>query len=92
MYTVPIAVRAATNETLTGRMMMNTEVLNAAVSFLRSLGINVGTDAASKNAVISLVIKTLVDAGFDAKTAFDAIVGAGSFDTLASDVHKGLAG
>jgi len=31
-------------------MMMNTEVLNAAVSFLRSLGINVGTDAASKNA------------------------------------------
>jgi len=44
-------------------MMMNTEVLNAAVSFLRSLGINVG-----------------------------AIVGAGSFDTLASDVHKGLAG
>jgi len=33
-----------------------------------------------------------VDAGFDAKTAFDAIVGAGSFDTLASDVHKGLAG
>jgi len=26
------------------------------------------------------------------QTAFDAIVGAGSFDTLASDVHKGLAG
>ena len=71
---------------------MNTEVLNTAVGFLRSLGINVGTDAASKNAVISLVIKTLVDAGYDAKTAFDAIVGAGSFDKLASDVHKGLAG
>ena len=71
---------------------MNTEVLNAAVSFLRSLGINVGTDAASKNAVIALVIKTLVDAGFDVKTAFDAIVGAGSFDALAGDVHKGLAG
>ena len=71
---------------------MNTEVLNAAVAFLCSLGINVGNDAASKNAVISLVIKTLVDAGYDAKTAFDAIVGAGSFDKLASDVHKGLAG
>ena len=71
---------------------MNTEVLNAAVGFLRSLGINVGNDAASKNAVISLVIKTLVDAGYDAKTAFDAIVGAGSFDKLAGDVHKGLAG
>ena len=71
---------------------MNIEVLNAAVGFLRSLGINVGNDAASKNAVISLVIKTLVDAGYDAKTAFDAIVGAGSFDKLASDVHKGLAG
>lgn len=69
---------------------MNTEVLNAAVSFLRSLGINVGTDAASKNAVISLVIKTLVDAGFDAKTAFDAIVGAGSFETLAGEVYGGL--
>ena len=71
---------------------MNTEVLNAAVAFLRSLGINVGNDAASKNAVIALVIKTLVDAGYDAKTALDAIVGAGSFDKLASDVHKGLAG
>ena len=71
---------------------MNTEVLNAAVGFLRSLGINVGNDAASKNAVISLVIKTLVDAGFDAKTAFDAIVGSGSFETLAGDVHKSLAG
>ena len=71
---------------------MNTEVLNAAVGFLRSLGINVGTDTASKNAVISLVIKILVDAGFDAKTAFDAIVGAGSFEALAGDVHKSLAG
>ena len=69
---------------------MNTEVLNAAVNFFRSLGINVGTDAASKNAVISLVIKTLVDAGFDAKTAFDAIVGAGSFDKLAEEVYEGL--
>lgn len=69
---------------------MNTEVLNAAVNFLRSLGINVGTDAASKNAVISLVIKTLVDAGFDAKTAFDAIVGAGSFDKLTGEVYDGL--
>ena len=69
---------------------MNTECLNAAVEFLRSLGINIGNDAASKNAVISLVIKTLVDAGFDAKTAFDAIVGAGCFDKLAADVYEGL--
>lgn len=69
---------------------MNTEALNAAVEFLRSLGITVGNDAASKNAVISLCIKTLVDAGIDAKTAFDSIVGAGCFDKLAADVYEGL--
>ena len=69
---------------------MNTEVLNAAVEFLRSLGINIGNDAVSKNAVISLVIKTLVDAGFDAKAAFDAIVGAGCFENLVGDIYEGL--
>lgn len=43
-----------------------------------------------KNAVFSICIKTLVDAGVSVRDAVDAVLGAGRFDAMASDIYDEL--
>lgn len=62
-------------------MQITTEQLNAVAALLNT------TD---KNLVFSVVIKTLVDAGVDAVTATDAVLGAGRYMEIANAVYEGL--
>ena len=62
---------------------MNTKLLNAAVSHLRSLGVVIDSSAAAKNAVISLCVLTLVESGMPVQAALDSIVGAGTSRAIA---------
>jgi hypothetical protein len=57
---------------------MTAEQLNQAAALLGT------TD---KNVVISACIKTLVDAGLDIRTAYDAILGKGAYNKMASELH-----
>ena len=60
---------------------MNADQLNAVAALLNT------TD---KNLVFSVCVKTLVDAGVSVRDAIDAVLGVGSFDSIASDVYDKL--
>ena len=60
---------------------MTTAELNAAAAVLGT------TD---KNTVFAMCIKTMIDAGFDHKTAFDRVLGAGSYDKFAGNLYDAL--
>ena len=45
-----------------------------------------------KNLVISVAIKTLVDAGVDLRDAFDAVLGEGAYMKMAGQVYHQLRG
>jgi hypothetical protein len=60
---------------------MTDDQLNAAANLLNT------TD---KNLVISVCIKTLVNAGMPIKSAFDKVLGVGSYDKLAGDIWDAI--
>lgn len=64
---------------------MNSEQLNKVAELLCANGIN-----PTKELVFSACLKTLFDAGIDTRTAFDAVLGHGAFDTLAGDLYAKL--
>ena len=68
-----------TNESKT--MTITTEQLNAVATLLNT------TD---KKLVLSVCIKTLVEAGASVREAVDAVLGAGRFDDIASEVYESL--
>ena len=67
---------------------MKTEVLNLVVSKLRASGIKVENTADAKNAIISLCVVTLVEAGADVKDAMNAVMGEGHFERIANSVWE----
>lgn len=60
---------------------MNTQALNQIAAILGT------TD---KNLVISVAIKTLVDAGMPIRQAYESILGEGSFEKMAFQMHAAL--
>ena len=68
-----------TNESKT--MTITTEQLNAVATLLNT------TD---KKLVLSVCIKTLVEAGASVREAVDAVLGTGRFDDIASEVYESL--
>lgn len=62
-------------------MKITSEQLNAVSALLNT---------SDKNVVISHCIKTLVEAGVDARVAFDAVLGTGAFNDVAGQLHDGL--
>ena len=65
--------------------MTNTAALNKIAALINSQGIT-----PTKEMVISLAIKTLVDAGIKFRTAFEMILGEGSYETLTNSVYDQL--
>jgi hypothetical protein len=69
---------------------MNTEILNRVARFLSECGVEVQNNEATKNAIIGLCIKTLVDAGMPMETAYDFVMGNGQFRNLSDSVWETL--
>ena len=61
--------------------MITTEQLNAVANMLGT------TD---KNLVFSACIKTLIEAGIDARAAFDFVCGKHNIDTVIGELYDGL--
>jgi hypothetical protein len=71
------------NKQLTKGRTMTTDELNAAAKIIGT------TD---KNTVFAMCVKTLIDAGFDHETAFDRVLGAGSYEKFAGNLYDALRG
>jgi hypothetical protein len=57
---------------------------------IKALNFAITTTGCTKNQAISLVIKTLVETGIPLRTAYDAVLGEGSYDELAGEVWEAL--
>ena len=62
---------------------MNRSKLAAIAALIAAQGINPTAEM-----VIGLAVRTLVEAGQDPRTAFDTVMGAGSFQQLADDLFS----
>ena len=69
--------------TITKQMTTNPGIIKA-------LNFAVTTTGCTKNQAISLVIKTLVETGIPLRTAYDAVLGEGSYRKLADEVWEAL--
>jgi hypothetical protein len=65
---------------------MNRSKLAAIAALIAAQGI-----APTAEMVIGLAVRTLVESGQDPRTAFDTVVGAGSFQQLADDLFAEMA-
>lgn len=65
---------------------MNNELLNAVANLLIQNGIELKDNAETRQTIISLCVKTLVEAGVAADVAIDVILGAGSYDSLVGSI------
>ena len=65
--------------------MNNTALFNQVAEVLKSEGIE-----PTKNMVISIVIKTLTEAGLTVRDAFEGVMGEGSFNELAYSTYEQL--
>jgi len=63
---------------------MNATAITTALNFA------IASTGCTKNEAISAVIRTLIEAGIPASTAFDAVIGAGSFEALMGEVWEAL--
>lgn len=66
-------------------MSNTTNTLNQVAALISAQGIT-----PTKEMVISLSIKTLVDAGYEFRAAFEMILGEGSYEKLAHSVYEQL--
>ena len=69
--------------------MSNTNQLAATLNQIAAL-IEAQGITPTKEMVISLSLKTLVDAGYEFRTAFEMIMGEGSYEKLANSVYDQL--
>lgn len=65
--------------------MSTTDRLNQVAALIKSQGIT-----PTKEMVISLSIKTLVDAGYEFRAAFEMILGEGSYEKLSHSIYEQL--
>jgi hypothetical protein len=63
---------------------MTSATITAALNFA------ITSTGCTKNEAITAVIRALIDAGMPARTAFDAVIGAGSFEALMGEVWEAL--
>ena len=64
---------------------MTTEKLNQIARLLEENGIK-----PTKEMVISIAIKTLVDAGYSVHDAYDSILGEGEYEKMVSSIYSDL--
>ena len=64
---------------------MNINKLNLVAKFLEDNGVVV-----TKESVISICIKTLVDSGYSVKQAYDEVLGVGSYDKSVELIYTDL--
>jgi hypothetical protein len=70
---------------MTNTNTITTETLNNIAKLIQSVGVT-----PTKEMVISFSIKTLVDAGYEFKAAYEMIFGEGSHKKLVGDVYDSL--
>lgn len=59
-------------------MQITNEQLNQASTMLKTN---------DKAFILLACVKTLIDSGVEVKTAFDSVIGAGAYETIANQVH-----
>jgi hypothetical protein len=59
-------------------------------AIIAALNFAITSTGCTKNEAITAVIRTLIDAGIPVRAAFDAVLGAGSYEALAGEVWEAL--